>query len=139
MKKITIESYWSDMDYRDNDGDNVEGYYRVNVPKKHENDYLDVISWAGCFLDAIRFEDVDDKESAEEWIDDHEVKGLTKKFFIDNLDLALGWAEEGSNLDSTLAFLNKSKGERGWGYESLCYCRGGADHCYNADYTHFDW
>ena len=38
MKKITIKSYWSDMDYHDNDGDNVEGYYCVNVPKEHEND-----------------------------------------------------------------------------------------------------
>lgn len=138
MKKITIESYWSDYPVDDDNG-NVEGYYRVNIPKKHENDYLDVISWAGRFLEGIRFDDVCDKESAEEWFDDQEVKGLTKDFFIKNFDLALGWAEEGSNLNSTLAFLNESKGEKGWGYKSLCYCCNGADHQYDADYTEFDW
>ena len=98
-----------------------------------------MISWASCFLDSIRFEDVCDKESAEEWFDDHEVKGLTKDFFTKNFDLALYWSNEGSNLNSTLAFLNESKDEEDWSYKSLCYCRNGADHQYDADYTEFDW
>ena len=98
-----------------------------------------MISWTGCFLDSIRFDGAHDSKSTEDWFDDHEVKGLTKDFFTRNLNLALRWSNEGSNLNSTLAFLNESKGEKGWSYKSLCYCRNGADHQYDADYTEFDW
>lgn len=133
MKQITIKSYFSEMDWRD--GDNLDGYYRVNVPKKHTDDCLEVISWSAHFLDDIRFDGIAEKEDVEDWFDNHEIKCLPKSFFIKNLDLALGWADEGSNLNSTLCFLKDSKGENGWSFTEG-FCRR-YDYDYDADYCQF--
>ena len=134
MKKVTIKSYFSEMDWRDND--NLDGYYKVNVPKKHENDFCDVIEWVASFLDDIRFDGIVDKESVEDWYNDHEIICLPKTFFTKNLDLALGWAGEGSNLNSTLSFLKESKGERGWSFEEG-FCRSW-NYDFDADYCQFE-
>ena len=123
MKTIYIKSTFSEID-------ELDGLYKVSIPKEYENNYQDIIENVSSMLDIIQANNYPSNlEELKEELEESEYNEISKEFMINNFDVLYDFAEQGSTLSRTLYCLEKI----GFEWEEIYFLE-----IYNADYGKFN-